>query len=202
MKSTQDVLRILHEARPRLAQEFGVTRLALFGSYARGDQREDSDVDVLVEVAPSIGLRFVDLADRIEALVGVRSDVVSRRASRPANGPISSRNWSMSDRPVDLLIEDILERIRRIGRYTRDLDHDAFVQDEKTVDAVVRSLGVIGEAARRVPQSSRIAIPESSGVRSSDYAIASCTTTSTWTSISSGRSSEMSCQDWNQSWPA
>jgi uncharacterized protein with HEPN domain len=40
----------------------------------------------------------------------------------------------MSDRPVDLLIEDILERIRRIGRYTRGLDHDAFVQDEKTVD--------------------------------------------------------------------
>lgn len=83
MKSTQDVLRILHEARPRLAQEFGVTRLALFGSYARGDQQEDSDVDVLVEVAPSIGLRFVDLADRIEALVGIRSDVVSRRALAP-----------------------------------------------------------------------------------------------------------------------
>lgn len=41
----------------------------------------------------------------------------------------------MSDRPVDLLIEGILERVRRIGRYTRDLDHDAFVQDEKTVDA-------------------------------------------------------------------
>jgi uncharacterized protein with HEPN domain len=58
----------------------------------------------------------------------------------------------MSDRPVDLLIDDILERIRRIGRYTGNLDHDAFVQDEKTVDAVVRNLGVIGEAARRVPQ--------------------------------------------------
>jgi predicted nucleotidyltransferase len=83
MKSTQDVLRILHEARPRLAREFGITRLALFGSYARADQREDSDVDVLVEVAPSIGLRFVDLADRIEALVGIRSDVVSRRALAP-----------------------------------------------------------------------------------------------------------------------
>jgi hypothetical protein len=71
------------EARLRLAREFGITRLALFGSYARADQREDSDVDVLVEVAPSIGLRFVDLADRIEALVGIRSDVVSRRALAP-----------------------------------------------------------------------------------------------------------------------
>jgi hypothetical protein len=42
-------------------------------------------VDVLVEVDPSIGLRFVDLADRIEAALGVRADVVSRRAISPAH---------------------------------------------------------------------------------------------------------------------
>jgi predicted nucleotidyltransferase len=43
-------------------------------------------VDVLVEVDPSIGLRFVDLADRIEGLLGVPTEVVSRRA-------ISPRHW-------------------------------------------------------------------------------------------------------------
>ena len=83
MRTTQDVLDLLRAARPQIAREFGITRLALFGSYARGDQREDSDVDVLVEVDPSIGMRFVDLAERIEALLGVRSDVVSRRAIAP-----------------------------------------------------------------------------------------------------------------------
>jgi uncharacterized protein with HEPN domain len=57
----------------------------------------------------------------------------------------------MSDRPVAALIEDMLERIDRIARYTRGLDHDAFVGDEKTIDAVVRSFEVIGEAARRLP---------------------------------------------------
>jgi uncharacterized protein with HEPN domain len=55
----------------------------------------------------------------------------------------------MSDRPVGVLLEDMLERIDRIARYTRGLDRDAFVQDDKTIDAVVRSLEVIGEAARR-----------------------------------------------------
>jgi predicted nucleotidyltransferase len=65
-------LALLRAVRPQLAREYGVTRLAIFGSYARGDQREDSDIDVLVEVDPSIGLRFVELADRIEALLGVR----------------------------------------------------------------------------------------------------------------------------------
>ena len=85
--TTQDVLDLLRAARPQLAREFGITRLALFGSYARGEQREDSDVDVLVEVDPSIGMRFVDLAERIEVLLGVRSDVVSRRA-------IALRHWA------------------------------------------------------------------------------------------------------------
>ena len=93
MRTRQDVLDRLRSARPELAREFGVTRLALFGSYARGDQREDSDVDVLVEVDPSIGMRFVDLAERIEALLGVRSDVVSRRAIAP-------RHWARIERDL------------------------------------------------------------------------------------------------------
>jgi uncharacterized protein with HEPN domain len=57
----------------------------------------------------------------------------------------------MSDRPVAVLLDDMLERVDRIARYTQSLDRDAFVQDDKTIDAVVRSLEVIGEAARRLP---------------------------------------------------
>ena len=45
----------------------------------------------------------------------------------------------------------MLERIERIARYTSGLDRGAFVDDEKTIDAVVRSFEVIGEAARRLP---------------------------------------------------
>jgi uncharacterized protein len=88
LKATQEVLRLLTRAKPDLARKYGVRSLALFGSYARGDQGEESDVDVLVEVDPSIGLRFVDLAEEIEALLGLRADVVSRGAVRP-------RNWEI-----------------------------------------------------------------------------------------------------------
>lgn len=59
----------------------------------------------------------------------------------------------MSHRPVHLLIVDIIESIEKIGRYISGLDHAAFVNDEKTVDSVVRNLEVIGEAANRIPES-------------------------------------------------
>ena len=87
MKTTAEVIDLLRAAEPDLRDRFGVKRLALFGSYARGEQQEGSDVDVLVEVDPSIGLRFVDLADTIESVLGLRTEVVSRRAIKP-------RNWA------------------------------------------------------------------------------------------------------------
>lgn len=64
----------------------------MFGSYARGDQRRDSDVDVLVDVDPSIGLRFVDLAKELNELLGVEVDLVSTRAVRPQHGPLIERD--------------------------------------------------------------------------------------------------------------
>jgi uncharacterized protein with HEPN domain len=48
-------------------------------------------------------------------------------------------------------LDDALEAIRRIENYTRDLSFEAFSADEKTVDAVVRNLEIIGEAIKKVP---------------------------------------------------
>jgi uncharacterized protein len=83
MKTKEEVLRILEREKPELMHRYGLKRLALFGSYARADQREDSDVDIMVEIEPSVGLGFVDLADRIEDALGIRTEVVSRRAIKP-----------------------------------------------------------------------------------------------------------------------
>jgi predicted nucleotidyltransferase len=83
MKGKEKILELLRQARPELERKFGVTRLALFGSHVRGDATEQSDVDVLVDFDPRLGLRFVDLAEHIEAVLGVRTDVISRRAIPP-----------------------------------------------------------------------------------------------------------------------
>ncbi len=88
MKSREQVLKILRDARQDLESRYPVTRIALFGSYARGEQREDSDVDILVDVEPSIGLRLVSLADELERLLGVHVQLVTSRAIKPAAKPL------------------------------------------------------------------------------------------------------------------
>jgi predicted nucleotidyltransferase len=80
MLNREQLLATLREQRVLLSRRYPIERMALFGSWARGDAREDSDIDVLVEVAPSIGLRFVDLGDELEKALGRRVDLVSRRA--------------------------------------------------------------------------------------------------------------------------
>ena len=81
--ASEQILRILHEQRLVPARRFPIHRLALFGSWARGDACEDSDVDVLVEVDPSIGMGFIELAEELETALGRHVDLVSRRAIRP-----------------------------------------------------------------------------------------------------------------------
>jgi predicted nucleotidyltransferase len=76
----EETLKTLDRDKSKLHGRFKVRSIALFGSYARGDQQTDSDVDILVDADPSIGLDFVSLAERIEQLLGVPVDLVSSRA--------------------------------------------------------------------------------------------------------------------------
>jgi uncharacterized protein with HEPN domain len=58
----------------------------------------------------------------------------------------------MSKRSLKLLIDDIWESIEKIERYTEGMTQGSFQSDEKTSDAVVRNLEIIGEAAGRLPE--------------------------------------------------
>ncbi len=61
----------------------------------------------------------------------------------------------MSERDPALLVADIRDSLARIGRYVAGLDLNAFLADEKTTDAVIRNLEIIGEVSRRMPEDFR-----------------------------------------------
>ncbi|MDO8518548.1 MAG: nucleotidyltransferase family protein [Deltaproteobacteria bacterium] len=83
MKTREEIMTSLAKCKKKFQVQFKISKIALFGSYARGDQTESSDVDVLVSVDPSIGLNFVSLAEKIEEEIGLPTDVVSERAIKP-----------------------------------------------------------------------------------------------------------------------
>jgi uncharacterized protein with HEPN domain len=66
----------------------------------------------------------------------------------------------MPDRDWKLRIEDILEAIAKIQRYTEGMTFETFSGDEKPIDAVVRNFTVIGEASRYIPLEIEARYPE------------------------------------------
>lgn len=57
----------------------------------------------------------------------------------------------MPERDWKLFIDDIKTSINKIINYSKNLSYDKFLDDEKTIDAVVRNLEIIGEAAKKIP---------------------------------------------------
>lgn len=80
MLTLQNILQILRQHKPELHHKYPISNLGVFGSYARGEATEKSDVDIAVEITGPIGLSFVAMAEEIETLLGVKTDVVSKRA--------------------------------------------------------------------------------------------------------------------------
>jgi predicted nucleotidyltransferase len=83
MKTLEEIKAILNRHQPALKKKYPIASLAIFGSYTRGEQTENSDVDILVEFNGPIGLRFFDLAYELEELLGLKVDLVSKEGVKP-----------------------------------------------------------------------------------------------------------------------
>ncbi|MCS7216040.1 MAG: nucleotidyltransferase family protein [Thermodesulfovibrio sp.] len=82
MKSVEEVKKILRENKDYIREKYGVVIIGIFGSFARGEQKEASDIDILVELERPIGLEYFALWDYLEKILDCKVDLVKKSLLR------------------------------------------------------------------------------------------------------------------------
>lgn len=84
MKNLMEIRTTIKRHERELNEQFAVKKIAIFGSYSRGEQTESSDLDVLVEFEKPVSLlSLVSLENHLADIVGIKVDVVPKEDIRP-----------------------------------------------------------------------------------------------------------------------
>ncbi len=89
MKTLEEIKQILREQQPHLRQRYGIQIVGVFGSYVRGEQTAESDVDVLIDLTTESNLSLIgliELEDQLGGLFGRKADIVIRENLRKRIG--------------------------------------------------------------------------------------------------------------------
>ncbi len=89
MKKIEEIKRILEVHKEELRGRYGIKEIGIFGSYVRGEERKDSDLDLLAEFeeGAKIGLlEFVKAENYLSDLLGVKVELVEKSALKPRIG--------------------------------------------------------------------------------------------------------------------
>ncbi len=87
MKEIDEIINKLIENLPAFKERYKIKSIGVFGSHVRGEELEDSDIDVLIEVGRGVTLfQFLALERELSELLGKKVDLVSKRALKPLIG--------------------------------------------------------------------------------------------------------------------
>ena len=76
-RTREQIFQILKNELPYLNEKYGVERIAIYGSFAKGNQRKRSDIDILVQLIKPLGLDFIKLAYHLEKVLKRRVDLAT-----------------------------------------------------------------------------------------------------------------------------
>ena len=87
MKNFEEIKKVLQNHKGELREQYGLKEIGIFGSYVRGEQKEESDLDILVELDKPVGfVRFLKLENALSQLVGLPVEIVTKKALKPHIG--------------------------------------------------------------------------------------------------------------------
>ncbi len=87
MKTIKDIEIIIQKHKKELEERFGLREIGIFGSYVRGNQLQDSDIDILVAIERPMGfIKFIKLENHLSQILGTKVDLVTKKALKPYIG--------------------------------------------------------------------------------------------------------------------
>ena len=87
MKTFEEIKEILQKHKDELKEQYGLKEIGIFGSYVKGEQNEESDLDILIELEKPIGfVKFMKLENSLSRLIGIRVELVTKKALKPYIG--------------------------------------------------------------------------------------------------------------------
>jgi len=128
---------------PDLQKRYSIVYLGIFGSYVRGEQTAESDVDILIEFSPNLRLgllTFCEIENYLSDQLEIKVDLVEKTALKPQIGqqisPMTSKR-SFKDYLQDMLVaaEDAMQ-------FVAGMDFTTFEQDKRTTYAVIRAIEI------------------------------------------------------------
>lgn len=87
MKSLSEIKKIIQQHKEDLKEKYAVKEIGIFGSCARGEQDESSDIDILVELEKPVGIvKFLKLEKYLSLLLEAKVEIVTKKALKPYIG--------------------------------------------------------------------------------------------------------------------
>lgn len=186
--SLSSIVRKLQSKMPTLQESYGIQSLGVFGSYARAQHKDTSDVDVLVEfAAPSSITEFLDLQEELSLLVGkkvylheprqlkryiaknverqviwLQKDGVAQKTRFTPRAKSRKSNGGSVEPEREYLdsIHDMIESMENAPLHVEGMTLEQMLDDRKTLQAVRAELTTIGEAASRMPREVQARYPK------------------------------------------
>ncbi len=187
-RSRASIVRALRRALPALSEKYNIKSFGIFGSYARGEQKVMSDLDVLVEYGGAITFsEWMDLERELSGLVGTNVEMhelrslrtyisknvlpqviwlqkdgvpqIVRLPRRTQNGKQNGRTMEPKREYLDFL-QDIVESMELAQEYVKGITFEEMVADRMRRDSVERTIERVGEAATRIPSEIRRMYPD------------------------------------------
>lgn len=145
-----NIIDILRRHELEIKNRFSVRRIGLFGSFARGDEKDSSDVDIMVEFEEPTFDNFMKLAFYLEDLFNRRVELVTPDSLSPYIAPYVKSEVVWADQDDSVFLRHILDEINFLEDSSSCIEFSDLMRNREKQRAWLRSLEVIGEATKNL----------------------------------------------------